>query len=44
MMKLKLFSGSVVTDSTLTDRQIRVIANCGKPDRVKECFRQAGQC
>jgi hypothetical protein len=33
---LKFISGSVIADSALGDRQIRVIANSGKSDRVKD--------
>jgi HK97 family phage prohead protease len=35
-LDLKLFAGSVVADPALTDRQIRVVANSGKSDRVKD--------
>jgi HK97 family phage prohead protease len=35
-MQNKLFGGSVVTDATLGDRQIRVVANSGKSDRVQD--------
>jgi HK97 family phage prohead protease len=33
---LKFTSGSVIADSALGDRQIRVVANSGKSDRVKD--------
>jgi hypothetical protein len=35
-MPLKLFSGSVITDASLGPREIRVVANSGKSDRVKD--------
>ncbi len=36
IMNLKFASGSIVADSALGDRQIRVVANSGKSDRVKD--------
>ncbi|MEJ0094690.1 MAG: hypothetical protein WDN46_15045 [Methylocella sp.] len=35
-MQNKLFAGSVITDAALGERQIRVVANSGKSDRVKD--------
>ncbi|MEJ0093393.1 MAG: hypothetical protein WDN46_08140 [Methylocella sp.] len=35
-MQNKLFAGSVVSDAALGDRQIRVVANSGKSDRVRD--------
>ncbi len=35
-MHNKLFAGSVITDAALGERQIRVVANSGKSDRVKD--------
>lgn len=35
-MKTKFVSGAVVADASLGDRQIRVVANSGKSDRVKD--------
>ncbi|MGH6836817.1 MAG: HK97 family phage prohead protease [Methylocella sp.] len=35
-MRHKLFSGAVVADTVLGPRQIRVVANSGKSDRVKD--------
>ncbi|MDR3495303.1 MAG: hypothetical protein P4L82_11950 [Ancalomicrobiaceae bacterium] len=43
MSLVKFLAGSVVADDTLTDRQIRVIANSGKSDRVADKM-VAGGC
>ena len=39
---VKFLSGVVVADSTLGARQIRVVANSGKADRVKDTLKAAG--
>ena len=39
---LKYASASVVADASLSDRQIRVVANSGKADRVKDVLVAAG--
>ena len=41
-MTRKFMSGAVVADSTLGERQIRVIANSGKADRVKDTLKASG--
>jgi HK97 family phage prohead protease len=40
--KLKYFSGSIVKDDTLTDRQIRFIVSTPNEDRVKDVMEPAG--
>ncbi len=38
----KFMSGAVVADSALGERQIRVVANSGKADRVRDTLKAAG--
>ena len=41
-LKRKYFSGSVIPDATLGDRQIRVIVSTPAPDRVKDVMEPSG--
>lgn len=41
-LKRKYFSGAIVKDDTLGDRQIRVILSTPKPDRVKDVMEPGG--
>jgi hypothetical protein len=41
-VKHKFLSGAVIADSTLSDRQIRVIANSGRVDRVGDVLVASG--
>jgi hypothetical protein len=41
-MKHKFLSCAVIADSTLGDRQIRVVANRGRPDRVGDILVASG--
>ena len=38
----KFLTGAVVADAALGERQIRVVANSGQPDRVKDVLKAAG--
>ena len=38
----KFLSGAVVADAALGERQIRVVANSGKADRVKDVLKASG--
>jgi hypothetical protein len=41
-MQRKFLAGAVVQDSSLSDRQILVIANSGQPDRVSDVLIASG--